>query len=196
MPGAGVDVARRVPGGGGGASAGRGDAAAGGAPGPHSRPRVRPGKREFPGSRSVGGFDGVGDSIPGSIAIPRDVPPAAGGGNVAGTPLLHFVYLRPPLGQYARRTGPRPYTAAASRSGCCGRISAGVSLDVAVVAERTGNGTTTSFVHGGGEPRGASGDAAEAGARRSPRSSAGSGSPPGGGSGGDDGGDAAPTTTG
>lgn len=43
----------------------------------------------------------AGDSIPGSISISRDVPPAAGGGNVAGTPLLHFVYLRPPLGQYA-----------------------------------------------------------------------------------------------
>ena len=43
----------------------------------------------------------AGDSIPGSISIARDVPPAAGGGDVAGTPLLHFVYLRPPLGQYA-----------------------------------------------------------------------------------------------
>ena len=57
--------------------------------------------REPPrGSRGGSRYPHVGDSVPGSITIPRDVPPAAGGGGAAGTPLLHFVYLRPFLGQY------------------------------------------------------------------------------------------------
>ena len=57
--------------------------------------------REPPrGSRGGSRYPHVGDSVPGSITIPRDVPPAAGGGGAAGTPLIHFVYLRPFLGQY------------------------------------------------------------------------------------------------
>ena len=42
----------------------------------------------------------IGDAIPGSLLINRDIPEAAGGGDVANTPLLHFLYLRPLLGQY------------------------------------------------------------------------------------------------
>ena len=131
------------------------------------------------GSRSKT-FD-VGDSVPGSITIPRDVPPAAGGGGGAGTPLIHFVYLRPFLGQYVAPDWSPPLHGRREQKRLLRTYQRAFhSMRRWWPSERewdddafAARGGASSSSRGGGRatpPR-------RVAARRSPRSSAGSGSP-------------------
>ena len=85
------------------ARAGAGDAANPGDvanPGDDTNPTTNASGEETTFAAGRAGNVGGGERRPGSVCVATRVPRAAGGGPPGRRPLLHFLYTRPPLGQY------------------------------------------------------------------------------------------------